>query len=101
MRYTAARTQRLGQQNDVSAADDHAANEALAWLRSRLRWERHLAELRTEDTLPHTTPNSRVTRPRPAVPAPEPATKSGAWWLRLLNAATGRAKVIPGSMRAD
>jgi hypothetical protein len=88
MRHPAATTQPLGQQNDTSPADDHAANEARAWLRRTLRWERRFAELGGERESAHTTPNSRTINPRPALPAPESATTRSAWWLRFLDRAS-------------
>jgi ABC-type branched-subunit amino acid transport system substrate-binding protein len=98
MQRTAATTQRLEQQNDTSAAGDHAANEARAWVTRSLRWERRLAELHTEYAHAHTTTNSRTTGPRPTLPAPESAAKSSARWLRLPKAVCGRASRIGDSM---
>jgi hypothetical protein len=44
---------RLDRHNDVTerehTADDTAREEALSWLRSQLRWERTLEELRSSE----------------------------------------------------
>jgi hypothetical protein len=58
MRYPSATTHQLGPAPHASSPADPDANEARAWFRRHLAWERRLAELRNGPERNHNVPST-------------------------------------------
>lgn len=68
MQHPSSATDRLASPPHASWADNRVSNETLAWFGSRLRWERRLAELRTQAERAN----------GPATPTKDPLADAGA-----------------------